>query len=105
MEGYKLHNYNIVVYETIGGEGERTQGKHKLSIISSAPESILLIRHGRVMLVICCDNAKGNAYINEDIMPLLMLTLLHNANLKVGIKKAVLDQGQSVEKEKKLKQQ
>ena len=39
-------------------------------------------------------------------MPLIMLTLLHNASLKVGtrFKKAVLDQGQSVEEEK-LKQQ
>ena len=39
----------------------------------------------RVMLVICCDNAKGNAHNNyDDIMPLIMLTLLHNASLKVG---------------------
>ena len=43
------------------------------------------------MLVIFCDNAKGNAHNNyediEDIMPLIMLTLFYNhdnASLKVG---------------------
>ena len=40
--------------------------------------------YGRVILVVCCDNPKGNARNNEDIMPLIMLTLLHNASLKVG---------------------
>ena len=36
------------------------------------------------MLVISCDYAKGNAHNYEDIMTLIMLTLLHNASLKVG---------------------
>ena len=45
-------------------------------------------RHGRVMLVICCDIAKGNTHnmilMKLVLMPLIMLTLLYNACLKVG---------------------
>ena len=41
-------------------------------------------RHGRVMLVIRCDIAKGNTHNMRILMPLIMLTLLYNACLKVG---------------------
>ena len=36
------------------------------------------------MVVICCDNTKGNAHNYEDIRPHIMLKLLYNASLKVG---------------------